>query len=85
MQAQITVIITAATTIVMMEEAIPVIPTTSLHLLTIIMTMVEELRVIMVAIISIAIISVPIVMEHLRQHRQVVVEHLRQHLQANYI
>jgi hypothetical protein len=80
MQAQITVIITAATTIVMMEEAIPVIPTTSLHLLTIIMTMVEELRVIMVAIIS-----VPIVMEHLHQHLQVVVEHLRQHLQANYI
>jgi hypothetical protein len=48
--------ITAATTIAMMEKVIPVISTTSFHLITIIIVMVEELRVIIVAIILVAIV-----------------------------
>jgi hypothetical protein len=82
MQAQMMMMAAAitATTVAMMEEAIPVVPTISLHLITIVMTTVEELGVIIVSIILTAII-----MELLHLHLQAVVELLHLHLQTNYI
>ena len=76
MEAQVMVVITAATIIATMEEAIRVVHT-SLHPITIIVIMQGE------RVIIVVTIPVVITMEHL--HQQVAVEHLHQQVAVEHL